>query len=384
MKTALDRMVEAARRSDWIVVETVAREWLSEQRFFVPHLFLINALIESGRLKEADREFENLTVYKFNIAERLDGFPIVAERYKERVSRHYLDSRMTKNMSNTYVLGANVARWKVRHRIETRADYLEEARVLIETAASPGNLHERAEAVICTFGSCFAANLTRMLVDNQINAISLLIEESVNSTYANRVLLECVIGAGNGPAHEEMVRAFGRPFIENVAKKLSMATHIVLTIGVAPSFFSTETGGYVFRENYKRLLASGKVVMRTTTCSENVDNLRAVLSILNILAPDARKVITVSPVPLEGTLEFPSIVVADCVSKSVLRAAVHEVQSLEPDLLYFPSFEIVKWLSAYSMTDVFGAEDGDSRHVSDWVVDFITSGFMNLYFTPEA
>ena len=171
--------------------------------------------------------------------------------------------------------------------------------------------------------------------------------------------------------------------MESVAEKLSTATHIVLTIGVAPSFFSAETGEYIFRENYKRLLASGKVVMRTTTCSENVDNLRAVSSILNILAPDTRKVITVSPVPLEGTSEFPSIVVADCVSKSVLRAAVHEVQSIEPDLLYFPSFEIVKWLSAYAMLEVFGAEDGNSRHVSEWVVDFITSGFMNLYFTPK-
>jgi hypothetical protein len=380
MENALDRMVDATRRFDWTVVETVARQWLLERRFFIPHLFLINALIESGRLEEADREFENLIAYKFNIAERLDGFPIVAERYKERVAGHYLDSRMIKNMAPW----ANVARWKVRHRIETKADYLEEARVLIETAASPGNLHERAEAVICTFGSCFAANLTRMLVDSRINATSLLIEESVNSTYANRVLLECVIGTGTGPAHEVMVRAFGWPFIENVAKKLSAATHIILTIGVAPSFFSAETGQYVFSENYKRLLASGKVVMRTSTCSENVDNLQVILSILNILSPDARKVITVSPVPLEGTLEFPSVVVADCVSKSVLRAAVHEVQSAEPDLLYFPSFEIVKWLSAYSMTEVYGAEDGDSRHVSDWVVDFITTGFMNLYFTPEA
>ena len=384
MTNALDRMVDAARRSDWIVVETVARQWLSERRFFIPHLFLINALIESGRLEEADREFKNLIAYKFNIAERLDGFPIVAERYKDRVAGHYLDSRMAKNMFDAHVHGANVARWNVRHRIESRADYLDEARVLIETAASPSNLRERATAAICTFGSCFAANLTRMLADSGINATSLLIEESVNSTYANRVLLECVVGTGNGSAHEEMVRAFGRPFIENVAEKLSTATHIILTVGVAPSFFSVETGEYVFKENYKRLLASGKVVMRTTTCSENVDNLLAILSILNTLAPDTRKVITVSPVPLEGTLEFPSIVVADCVSKSVLRAAVHEVQSMEPDLLYFPSFEIVKWLSAYSMTEVFGAEDGDSRHVSDWVVDFITSGFMDLYFTPEA
>ena len=111
-------------------------------------MFLINALIESGWLEEADREFENLIAYKFNIAERLDGFPIVAERCKERVAGHYLDSRMIKNI----VPCANVARWTVRHRIETRADYLEEARVLIETAAPPGNLHERAEAVICTFG----------------------------------------------------------------------------------------------------------------------------------------------------------------------------------------------------------------------------------------
>lgn len=382
MASALDQIVQATRRSDWKGVEALARQWLAEGRFYVPHLFLINALIEMGRHEDADREFDALIAYKFNLAERIDGFPVVARRYRDRLAGHYIESRMTASMFDARVHSAGVSRWTLSHRLDSQERYLAEARRLIDATVAPDAPHDRAAARVCTFGSCFAANLSRMLVDSGINASNLLIEESVNSTHANRVLLERVAGIGDGTAHRDMEAAFGRAFLDGVAEKLSAATHIILTVGVAPSFFSAETGDYVFRENYKRLLATGKVVMRTTTCSSNAENLRAVLAILDTLAPDARKVITVSPVPLEGTLEFPSVVVADCVSKSVLRAAVHEVQATDPSLLYFPSFEIVRWLSTYATMDVFGAEDGDSRHVSDWVVDFITQSFMDLYFTP--
>jgi hypothetical protein len=120
--------------------------------------------------------------------------------------------------------------------------------------------------------------------------------------------------------------------------------------------------------------------MRTTTCSENIANLQRAIALIRVLAPTALVVITVSPVPLFATTEMPSALMADCVSKSVLRAAVHEVVSADRTLIYFPAFEIVRWLSAYTNTHIFGEDDRSSRHVSNWVVDFIVSSFASRFF----
>lgn len=137
---------------------------------------------------------------------------------------------------------------------------------------------------------------------------------------------------------------------------------------------------FVFAKSYRDLLREGKIHMRTTTCSENVENIRTILALMDRIAPHSRKIITVSPVPLAATVELPSVVVADCVSKSTLRAAVHEVVSQDKAITYFPAFEIVRWLSGYTKTDVYGEDDQNSRHVSNWVVEFIVGSFIERFF----
>lgn len=232
------------------------------------------------------------------------------------------------------------------------------------------------KAIVCTIGSCFAANLARVMNDLGMTAFNLLIEESINSTHANRILLEVVCGTLTTDSHRFMNSAFGEAFFNTLREKLSAATHVVLTVGVAPSFFSSESGEFIFSKNYRELLRSGKVVMRTTTCAENIDNIRKIFGLIERLSPLSRKVITVSPVPLAGTMEMSSVIVADCVSKSILRSAVHEVVSVDKNVVYFPAFEVVRWLSAYSSESVFGSDDQNSRHVSNWVVEFIVNNFI--------
>ena len=46
---------------------------------------------------------------------------------------------------------------------------------------------------------------------------------------------------------------------------------------------------------------------------------------------------------------------------------------------YWPSFEIVRWLGVHYTrpeAPVFGAEDGNTRHVSTWLVDMIVELFI--------
>jgi hypothetical protein len=84
-------------------------------------------------------------------------------------------------------------------------------------------------------------------------------------------------------------------------------------------------------------------------------------------------------VPLRATFEFESAVVADCVSKSTLRAAVHEFLLTRPgQVRYWPSFEMVRWLGGHAGR-VFGTDDDSPFHVSMDVVNAAMDAFLKIY-----
>ena len=108
-----------------------------------------------------------------------------------------------------------------------------------------------------------------------------------------------------------------------------------------------------------------------------------------IAGRQVKMVLTVSPVPLAGTTEFASAVIADCLSKSTLRLACHEVVTSEAaqGVVYWPSFEIVRWLGTHfgpSQPPVFGVEDGNMRHVSSWLIDVIIDMFLEHWSVADA
>jgi hypothetical protein len=375
-------LMDMARRGAWDELELASRAWLGKKRFFLPHLYLITCLIRSGRLAEADREFEDLLSYKFNIEDHLKAFPGVAGRYSERLKRHYVINTMRMESSLRKLEGeSRFVRWSIETLISNFPEYRGAAAEIMDAALPPVTPTDRASASICTFGSCFAANLARYMNMQGVNATNLLIEEAINSTYANKALLEAALGKGEAPIHEVMRAQFGEELFQAVREKLAAATHIVLTVGVAPCFFDATTGDFVFAKNYVKLVKSGEIVMRTTTFAENVANLEAIVGLINEIAPAAIKVLTVSPVPLIATAEMRSAVLADCVSKSTLRAAVHELTSADRSLIYFPAFEIFRWLSSHAKVQAFGDEVGDARHVAEWLVEFVVSSFIARFFT---
>jgi hypothetical protein len=56
----------------------------------------------------------------------------------------------------------------------------------------------------------------------------------------------------------------------------------------------------------------------------------------------------------------------------------------DPDLFYWPSFEIAKWASAHCNVTPYGGFDG--RHVDALLVDAIIQKFLTLFFdhAPKA
>ncbi len=122
---------------------------------------------------------------------------------------------------------------------------------------------------------------------------------------------------------------------------------------------------------------------RTLTVEECRQYLGSALSTLTRLNPPMKLVVTLSPVPLARTFEFGSALVADAVSKSTLRAALHELSSMYPGkIFYFPSYEVVTWLGRYR-GDAFASNGTDTRHVSDHFVEAILNAFIRNYQIEE-
>jgi tetratricopeptide (TPR) repeat protein len=269
-----------------------------------------------------------------------------------------------------------------------RAVYFENPRELIRRfvlGRAPKTPMVEPDDVFVTLGSCFAQNLGLQLREMGRKVHAQEIGEDVNSTYANRYLLEWIESGPVDVPTQAIEAAYGPLVREEMRSKIAESDVFVITLGVSPCFFRKDTGEFalvISKNAIARQQFYSEHVMRTTGVAENVENLRRILAAVTRLARRTPKfVLTVSPVPLGGTTERESAVVADCVSKSILRVAADVVCATESDrqVVYWPSFEIVRWLAPFFGADqshAFGAEDGNTRHVSAWLVQLIVELFL--------
>jgi len=70
-------------------------------------------------------------------------------------------------------------------------------------------------------------------------------------------------------------------------------------------------------------------------------DLREVIGLVRGVNPRARVILTVSPVPLIATASGKHVLTATTWSKSVLRVAAGQVEAMEPQVCYFPSYEVI-------------------------------------------
>lgn len=105
---------------------------------------------------------------------------------------------------------------------------------------------------------------------------------------------------------------------------------------------------------------------------EVVADLQAALDRIIAVNPDARFILTVSPVPLVATAVDQHVLVSTTYSKSVLRVACEDVATKFPDRVgYFPSYEII--MGTYNRGRYFGP---DLREVTDEGVSHVMRLFM--------
>jgi hypothetical protein len=209
--------------------------------------------------------------------------------------------------------------------------------------------------------------------------------EEHNSTFANAVVLRWLLNGATDSETRMAEANIGPEKRGPYLKYLRAADLYVFTLGVAPVFFHKDTGHFEMprASATSALHLARNCIFRTTNVAENVEQLTYIVEAVKSVNPNATIVITVSPVPLNSTLEMSSAVIADCVSKSTLRVAAHELtQAFRRGVQYWPSFEIVRWLSSHHGV-VFGGDDGSSFHVNNSVVESIVDSFIDVFGAPE-
>ncbi|ODN70384.1 GSCFA domain-containing protein [Methylobrevis pamukkalensis] len=77
------------------------------------------------------------------------------------------------------------------------------------------------------------------------------------------------------------------------------------------------------------------------TAGEIVADMVAFLDLLRSVNPRSRVILTVSPVPLVATASGRHVLTATTYSKAVLRVACEQLVGEQPDVAYFPSYELV-------------------------------------------
>jgi len=234
---------------------------------------------------------------------------------------------------------------------------------------------------VLTQGSCFAGNLAKSFRRYKLKVLNMDCGEEHNSTFANTVVMrwltEGVIDEGTEIVDENL----GSESRERYREFFKSADLYVYTMGVAPVFFNKETGIF----NMPKATGTSKAALvrkcdfRTTTVQENVNNLREIISAVRSFNSDTKIVITVSPVPLSATSEMNSAIMADCISKSTLRIAAHEVmQEKIANVFYWPSFEMVRWVGGH-YGQVFGTDDGSTSHPNFEIIDAIIDSFIDVF-----
>ena len=116
--------------------------------------------------------------------------------------------------------------------------------------------------------------------------------------------------------------------------------------------------------------------------SDVVENLDGLIVRLKAVNPDAKILLTVSPVPLIATYSGKHVLSATSYSKSVLRAAAGEIYDRHSHVDYFPSYEIITGAynrGAYFGEDLRSVEEAGVRHVMKQMFKH----YLNLELMPE-
>lgn len=177
----------------------------------------------------------------------------------------------------------------------------------------------------------------------------------------------------DGLARPELVGEMRQQHLAALAAALHKAEVIVFTLGMTEAWEHRDSGT-VYPTAPGTIAGShdpGLFAFRNQGVAEILEDFTALESMVAGIAPDARWLLTVSPVPLAATATDAHVLPATVRSKSVLRVAAEMLSEGSDRIDYFPSYELVM-----SPAHDPGPFTEDLRTVRPDVVDAVTGIFL--------
>ena len=244
---------------------------------------------------------------------------------------------------------------------------------------------------ILGFGSCFAGHIQHYLHKRGYEVISrnkwrtyvIHMHEDFVNTFSILQQFEWAFNnkapsvqlwhdkSGSTITYDEQVRLDTRAVFD--------ATQVfIVTLGLSEVWYDEPTGEVFWRAVPERVYDPERHKFRLTTAEENLDNIKRIHSLIRQNNPNATLILTLSPVPLLATFRPIGSMIANAVSKAVLRTALDrfmtEVAASDERVFYFPSYEVV--LNCFNNPLM-----EDRRHIHGHVLNFNMKLFERYFCT---
>lgn len=164
--------------------------------------------------------------------------------------------------------------------------------------------------------------------------------------------------------------------ISAIYRHLASSHVVLITLGLIEAWFDNRSGLYINCPPPKGVIRTdpSRFELHVLDYGDVTRALTELVDLLGRVCPrDHRIILTVSPVPLQATFTSSDVAVANCYSKSVLRAAVEPFVADHPHIEYFPSYESV------ILTDRSIAFVDDQVHIQTSMVRFNVDRMINRY-----
>jgi GSCFA family len=260
-----------------------------------------------------------------------------------------------------------------------------------ELSLKPSALKIDLKDPILTIGSCFADSIGQELIDNKFKAIVNPFGTTYHPLSIHKILKYAayqeyptgntfLVNDGihfnydfhsdlNGSSQSELAGRL-REHIASVHYYLKTCKVLILTYGTSWIFERIDTGEAV--ANCHKMPGT-LFTKRLAGVDEIKNSFEELYNILKSINKNITIILTVSPVRhIKDTL------VLNNVSKSILRIASHLVSAENPDVDYFPAFEIM-------MDDLrdYRFYKSDLIHPTDMAEEYIWGKFSSVYFDKE-
>ena len=276
----------------------------------------------------------------------------------------------------------------------------------MEPLCKPGfrpNFHLEPGEKIFTIGSCFARNIEKALASRGFDVVTRRILSAGQTLFKHRAnilnnygvpsilnelrwaldedhpfdpdtnlfelypdrFIDIHLPAAIRPAAQNEVLE-RRSVITQITGEVKNCRVVVMTLGLTEVWFDRRSELYLNYSPRRALVAKypERFELHVLSYSETLAYLRQIVALLKAkCGPDQHILLTVSPVPLTATYTGRDVLVANGLSKAVLRTAADEIIAENDHIDYFPSYESIT-LSARD-----AAWEDDQRHVEQAAID---------------